>query len=275
VASRVALTDSELPLVARALRNALADTSLARTAVCVYAALLLASHHGQVEGLSLEDLSKRAGVPRHQVDRALKQLSTVGRIQASQPRPYRPNRYLLQTVRDGNPDTRPNPGALLCSRSTSDDGGAPREELRSSVGPSSAAPGGGTAPGPHYGDNLYPEEVHEDQSNPMLRLAKLSVCPPPVWHMLWGPNPPCGSSSAEIYLVFAYATRVLKLSPPEDGLAWSKLEQLLDAGALSDPEIQHQIHEAIIEHPAVVKGKSLQAVELDALQAVFGEERHA
>ena len=64
MAARVALTDSELPLVARALRDALADTSLARTAVCVYAALLLASHHGEVEGLSLEDLSKRAGMPR-------------------------------------------------------------------------------------------------------------------------------------------------------------------------------------------------------------------
>ena len=109
----------------------------------------------------------------------------------------------------------------------------------------------------------------------MRRLAKLPVCPPPVWHMLWEPNPPCGRSASEIYLVFVYARRVLKLSLPKGVGPWREFEQLLEANVLSDTKTQRQILEEITEHPLVVDGVLLQADELAAFRVVCGEPCHA
>ena len=273
MASRVALTDSELPLVARALRHALADKSLARTDVCVYATLLLASHNGQVEGLSLEDLSKRAGVPRHQVERAVKQLSTVGRIQASQPRPYRPKVYLIPTLRSEDPGTSSSVGARVSQRSNADDRGCPRGSEASPVAPSSPSAADANRLLEIYGDNLSPDEVHECKTSPMDRLDCPLVCPAQVWYML--SNRPGGFSREKIYLGHILLTRVRKQSPPQDKDTWPELLEALRDHILSDVTAREQILEAIIEHPPVVHGTSLQADELAIFQEVCGEPCHA
>ena len=255
------------------LGNALRDQTLSHPAIRVFARLVLDSRSGCVDHLRLADLAERAGMPARQVSRAITELVQSSRLQSSQPRPYRPNRYLIPALLNAEPEASAvQPGHSSDGLVGDDEGAPPREERSSSVGPSSPHGSAWHDTGNVYGDDLRLEALRLDSENPMRHLANLSVCPPPVWHMMH--NPPDGCSAAEVYLAFVLLTRVGGKVPPKDSIKWPELVKALQHDVLSAEGVQAALHRVITERPVILEEKSLMDFELAVLRGVYGGEIH-
>jgi len=274
VASRNSVTSDELLSLVKAMGDVLADTSLSDRAVRFYSCLAFNACSGYVHDLKLSQLAKAAGMDTREASAASKELAAAHRIEVSQPGPYKPNHYRIPALLGGGSAPLANKQAAGLGQPSTDDRGAPRGSFASPVGPSSpAASDDGPALADQYADNPATDGVHEDQYRRMQGLLTPLGRSPALWYAVR--KSPDGFSPAEIYLTGVLLIAVQGVAPPDGLQEWSLLEETLQSGALYLPETRHQILEAIIEHPPVVHGTSLQAEELSVFRELFGEESDA
>jgi len=241
----------------------LSDKNLSHSELRLYIVLALNAVDGWVTGLTCAILAEQAALSRQDLAAATRGLAARGYITCEQPRKYKPNRYCVIAM---VPDDRRSNQLNLAQGSGAqvrDDGGSPREELRSPVAPPSPPLSHRRAASALYGDGLVPGPA-QDQADPMRILGTRKVVRwPAVWHML--KNPPDGFTAYDVYLSYVHLERIAGRQPGENDTEWPDVIEFLEAGRLDEEGMFEALRDAICSKPRVIEGEPLTELELAIL----------